>query len=140
VQQEAPVVAVEAAVSSSHTLPQSARPVRRSWSTTRTCADSSAISCVFSVRWDWSSLAFDRSHVNECRREEMNSLSVRGCEGAGDLDRIETKTLIEAAHPIPLEIDRHVLVANGSNFADDLGAQLGVERAWQLLARNLEAG
>ena len=65
------------------------------------------------------------------------------CQGetvSAALDRVETKTLIEAAHPIALEIDRDVLVTDGPDLADDPGANFRLERARQFVAGDLESG
>ena len=53
----------------------------------------------------------------------------------------ETDAFIQAAHPIPLQVDRDVLVANRAQLAHDPLAHFGIERARGISARpNLEPG
>ena len=53
-------------------------------------------------------------------------------------DRTEADTFIQAAHPIPLQVDRDVLVADRAQLADDPIAHVGLERARHLVAAELE--
>ena len=52
--------------------------------------------------------------------------------------RTEADTFIQAAHPISLQIDRHVLIADRAKLRDDAVAQRRLERARHLVAANLE--
>src|SRR5688572_4573887 len=62
-------------------------------------------------------------------------LGIRECS-----DDTEGNTFVEAAHPVPLEIDGHVLIADGTQLAHETLAGLGLERARQFVAADLEAG
>src|SRR4029434_2950698 len=55
-------------------------------------------------------------------------------------DDTEGNTFVEAAHPIALEIDRHVLIADGAQLTNEALADLGLERARQFVATDLEPG
>ena len=52
--------------------------------------------------------------------------------------RAETDTFIQAAHPIPLQIDRDVLVADGAKLADDSFANVEIERPVQFVRAELD--
>jgi hypothetical protein len=52
--------------------------------------------------------------------------------------RAETDTFIQAAHPIPLQIDRDVLVADGAKLADDSSTKVGIERPVQFVRAELD--
>src|SRR6188508_668728 len=61
--------------------------------------------------------------------------------GLRDLsDDTEGNTFVEAAHPITLQIDRHVLIADVTQLTHEALADLGLERARQFVATDLEAG
>ncbi|MDA1035864.1 MAG: hypothetical protein O3B65_03150 [Chloroflexi bacterium] len=52
--------------------------------------------------------------------------------------RIEADAFIEAAHPIPLQVDRDVVVAERTKLPDDALANVGLEGTRQFLATDLE--
>src|SRR5688572_3492147 len=80
--------------------------------------------------------AMDNSQRPKCQRPgwELRSWGL-GVSGSG---RAKADTFIEAAHPIPLQVDRDVLVAERAQLADDSLADLRVEGARQLVASDLE--
>src|SRR5688572_29506337 len=53
--------------------------------------------------------------------------------------RAKTDTFIQAAHPIPLQVDRDVRVAERAQLADDPLAHIRIERARHLVDAELEA-
>src|SRR5690348_18443772 len=55
------------------------------------------------------------------------------------LDGAESETFIQAAHAIPLEVNRHVPVADGPYLAHETIADGGVERMRQFVLSDLEA-
>ena len=89
----------------------------------------------------------DRIDVLERRCEEREMAAryiaamARTDLGVRDLsDDTEGNTFVEAAHPIALEIDSHVLVADARNSRTRALADLGLERARQFVATDLDAG
>ena len=62
-----------------------------------------------------------------------------GVNVLGFSDDTEGNTFVEAAHPITLQIDGDVLIADRAQFAHEPFTDLGVEGAWQLVAADLQA-
>src|SRR5687768_11496607 len=57
---------------------------------------------------------------------------------ASRLHRTEADPFIQAAHPISLQVDRDVLIADVGQLADDLVPHVGLERARKLVASDLQ--
>src|SRR5438093_1635369 len=53
---------------------------------------------------------------------------------------METDTLIQAAHPVTLQIDRHVLISDRTQLLHNTLAQPGLEGARQLVTSDFQAG
>src|SRR5687768_13565833 len=58
---------------------------------------------------------------------------------ASRLHRTEADPFIQAAHPISLQVDRDVLIADVGQLADDPLPHVGLERARQLVAADFQA-
>src|SRR5688500_15782795 len=58
---------------------------------------------------------------------------------ASRLHRTEADSFIQAAHPISLQVDRDVLIANAGELANDPFADIRLERARQFVAADFES-
>src|SRR5262245_29042147 len=89
----------------------------------------------------WTTTKTSATHNSQLPRGRLPTWELGSWE-LGVLGRsggMKADTFIQAAHPIPLRVHRHVIVAKGAQLANDTRVEVGLERTRQLVATDFHA-